>query len=648
MPEFSRPRRAIRFGAFEADLSSGELRKHGLRIKLQDQPFQILVMLLDRPGEVLTREELHQKLWPTDTFVDFDHGLNNAINRLREALNDSADSPRYIQTLPRRGYRFIAAVNDGITEETQPSPSLAPLGESSFAAAPQKAAADLAQSAMPRRRFGNLWLAVAGVGVAAILILWAYLGRARPFGAHSAVRIQSIAVLPLENLSGDPSQDYFADGMTDALITELAQVRGLKVISRTSVMHYKGARKTLPEIARELGVDAVLEGTVERSGNEVKITAQLIRAATDTHLWAASYRRVQQDVLCLQAELAEEVTRQISDQLVPPGSMVGSKSAINPEAYDAYLKGVYYLNQYTPDSVNTAIRYFQKATAKEPNFAVAYSRLTQCYAFLSTRSEMSSAKAYARAKEAAQKAIALDDNLDQAHMGLAWIAISDWDWKGAETEYKRAIQLNPNSVDAHLGYSYLLMILEKPEQAGAEERAAEALDPLSFNVLVGNILTVYYRRQYDGGVEKARAALQLYPRVPLFHVFLSNFYTAQGKDKLAAQEILLAEETSGVAPERLAALKAANEMAGVKGLRRKRIELNIKQAAKSSINAYDIAVDCAAVGEANEALAWLERALKARDSKIMLIGVEPLFDGLRSDPRFTSLLREMRLNPAHS
>jgi TolB-like protein/DNA-binding winged helix-turn-helix (wHTH) protein len=671
--------RRTRFGAFDVDLRSGEVYKHGIRLKLQDQPFRVLALLLEHSGDVVTREELHQKLWPADTFVDFDTGLNSAIKKLRDVLGDSAEEPRYIETLPRRGYRFIAPVesvlatlplaaskltalgiqiNDNVIQPAEISESESSDGTSSSIVShstvefvpPSPIEAfphPLRTVAETRRQKMRAGLAL-GITLAALALCATLLVRPRWASDKVPAPIRSVAVLPLENLTGDPSQEYFADGMTDALITDLAQVRGLTVISRTSVTHYKGTRKTLPEIARELGVDAVVEGTVEHSGDEVKITAQLIRASTDTHLWAASYARVWQDVLRLQADVARDVTQQISDQLVPVDNKAGSEATFNLEAYDAYLKGVYFLDKANPDGARTAIRYFQGAVGKDRNFAAAYSRLADCYAFLSATSEMPSAEANAAAKEAAQKAVALDGNLAQAHTVLAWIAQWDWDWTRAETEYKRAIQLNPNSADAHMGYSYLLLTLGESEKSAQEEQAADVLDPLSVQTLIGTISNLYYRRQYDDGLIRARTAIRLYPQISAFHVLLSNFYTAQRKDKLSVEEILTAEETGGAPLERLAALRAANKTAGPMGLRRKRIELNIKQAGKTSINAYDIAIDYAVAGDKDQALVWLERALQARDSKITVIAVEPIFDNLRSDPRFVGLLRQMGLNPTHS
>jgi TolB-like protein/DNA-binding winged helix-turn-helix (wHTH) protein len=653
--------RWTRFGAFDVDLCSGEVHKQGIRLKLQDQPFQVLALLLERAGEVVTREELRQRLWPGDTFVDFDCGLNSAIKKLRDVLADSPDKPRYIETLPRRGYRFIAPVSNmpvafplktsfprteasqsDISNGTPPSGHfdskdqfVAPSPTESFPLPPQT-------SANTQRRQLRVGLAL---GVTLAILALGAMFLARPYWAsrNLPAPIRSVAVLPLENLTGDPSQEYFADGMTDALITELAQVRGLKIISRTSVMHYKGATKTLPEIARELGVDAVVEGTVARSGDEVKITAQLIRASTDAHLWAASYTRPSKDVPRLQADVAREVIHQISDQLIPVENKTRSKPPVNPEAYDAYLKGAYYLNKQSPDGTRTAIGYFQRAVEQDSNFAAAYSGLAACYVSLSVMSEISSGEAYTRGKEAAQKAVSLDDNLDQAHSSLAWIAVLDWDWTKAETEYRRAIQINPNSTNAHTGYFFLLLILGKSKESAQEERAIEALDPLSVHALTTAIFSSYYKRQYDAGLSKARSAIDLYPQVPAFHIFLSNFYSAQGQDKLSGKEILLAEETGAAPHERLAALKAALEEDGPLGLRRKRIQLNKRGTGEQSANAYDIAIDCAAVGDRDQAIVWLKKALEARDSKVQLISVEPIFDDLRSDPRFISLLRQMGL-----
>jgi TolB-like protein/DNA-binding winged helix-turn-helix (wHTH) protein len=643
--------RRTRFGAFEVDLRSGEVHKHGIRLKLQDQPFRVLALLLEYPGDVVTRDELRQKLWPADTFVDFDTGLNSAIKKLRDVLGDSAEEPRYIETLPRRGYRFIGEVRNGVPERGVEASSET-AGGAEFPVVVSSVAGG-AEIASPRLPFGKiLKLSLAGaIGFAVLLTVALRTSAWRKSRVGAApVRVQSIAVLPLENLSGDPSQEYFADGMTDALITKLAGISRLRVISRTSTMLYKGTRKTLPEIARELNVDAVVEGTVARSRDQVKISAQLIYAPTDSHLWSASFSGSTRDVLELQDKVAADVTAQIRDNLnLPERDGLRKSWTTNPEAYDAYLRGVYASNKQTPDDMRMAIRCFKEAIEKEQDFAVAYARLSFAYSLLSTLSEMSSAETYQPAKLAAQKAVALDDSLDQAHTALAYVHVYyEWDWGGAEAEYKRTLQLNPNSAAAHMGYSSMLLILGRSGESLEEERAAKMLDPLSAQTLAFSAMNSYFRREYDKGLAQAREAQSLYPGISAFHTYLSNFYTAQGQDKLSAEEILLDEELGGATRERVAALKAANESSGARGLRLKRIELNKKATGKESSNAYDVAIDYAAVGNTGEALAWLERAFQVRDSKMPLIGVEPIFDGLRANRRFKRLLSQIGLQSSQS
>ena len=609
----------IHFGSFQVNLHTRELRKNGSKIKLEGQPFQVLALLLERPGKLVTREELEQKLWAPGTFVDFEHSINAAVKRLREILGDSADSPHFIETLPRRGYRFIYPVDGGPIAAEVP-------------------------------RLAAWWRArwvLGSLGIVAVLgiLLAANFGRLRGRLLPALVepRIKSLAVLPLENLTGDPAQEYFVDGMTNALIAELAKVRGLKVISRTSVMHYKGARKTLPEIARELQVDAVVEGTVERNGNEVKITAQLIRAATDTHVWAASYARTHQDVLRLQADVAEEITRQISNRLSPVERTGTSKpSVVDPEAYEAYLKGLYFSNRLIPNDLRTGLHYYQAAIGKDPNYAAAYAGLARTYMALSALGEMSGSEANARARQAAEKAVALDENLVEAHDALGAIAqLYDWDWNKAQREYRRAIDLNPNYASAHLGYSSLLLTLGKPKESAEEVRKAKELDPLSLSTYSSGVLHLYATRQYNEALLEARRGLELYPDAPLLHDFLSGIYAQTEQPRLAAEEALKAEESWGASQERMAALRRANEASGAEGLWWKRVELNKKVAGQQYLNAFDIANDYALLGDRSETLDWLERAYRVRDARFPYVKFIPLFDSVRSDPRFQDLMRRM-------
>ncbi len=404
----------IRFGVFEADTRTGELRKHGLRIKLQEQPFQVLSLLLARPGELVTREEL-PKLWPADTFVDFEQGLNKAINKLREALCDDRETPRYIETLPRRGYRFIGpAISAQPPSEPGGPPAV-------LVAQPDPVVTDKPWTARWKTPAIFLLLGVLALVVSA---LWYSLTRRQvsPAAATApAAPIRSLAVLPLQNLSGDNDQEYFAEGMTEELITDLGQMSALRVISRTSVMQYKGTAKTLPQIGRELGADAIVEGAVFRSGSRVRITAQLIDARTDHHLWAHAYERDLRDVLILQDEVARDIANGIRFELTPQerARLTGSHP-VNPEAHEAYLKGRYYWNQFTEADVRKSLGFFQQAIEKDPNYALGYSGLADYYDVMyGGMSALPRNEACSKAEPAALKAVELDDSLAETH--TAWV-----------------------------------------------------------------------------------------------------------------------------------------------------------------------------------------------------------------------------------
>jgi TolB-like protein/DNA-binding winged helix-turn-helix (wHTH) protein len=440
---------AMRFGPFEVDPRAGELRKHGIRIKLRDQSLQILLVLLERPGEVVTREELRARLWPADTFVDFDHGLNAAVNKLRQALADSAEEPRYIETLPRRGYRLLVAPE---------SPAEAPAGLAAVQA-PTPAAGQVALPS-PQRRWYRGWPALAGLFLVALVMILVFAlrntgVRARLSRNATNTRIESIVVLPLENLSKEAEQEYFVEGMTDQLTTNLAKIAALRVISRTSATRYKGTHKSLADIARELNVDAVVEGTVLRSGERVRITAQLIQAATDRHLWAESYEGDLGDILVLQDKVAQDIAEQIRAKLTPRDlEQLGRSRHISPEAYEAYLKGRYFWSRRTPEALQKAVEYFQQAVDKDPSYALAYSGLADSHNMLGDYSYVAPGEAFPRALALAAKALELDDTLAEAHSSLAFAKLFyDRDWAGAEHHFKRAIELNPNYAPAHQWYA---------------------------------------------------------------------------------------------------------------------------------------------------------------------------------------------------
>src|SRR2546425_2499298 len=536
------PSGRLRFGVFEVDLRAGELTKRGLRIRLQEQPFQVLAMLLEKPGELVTREELQKKLWG-QTVVDFDHGLTKAINKIREALGDSAENPRFVETVARRGYRFLADVTPIDTAaDGRPGPAEGPVPPT------DSHRVELADVGVPPKRpyRPHAWTGV-GLGLALVLAVslsWILYSR-----SHSSPKIRSLAVLPLESLSGDASQDYFADGMTDALIADLGQIRALRVISRTSVMTYKRVRRPLPEIARELNVEAVVEGTVLRSGERVRITAQLIKVPDEKHLWAQSYEGDLQDTLALQNSVARAIAEQIQVTLNPQEEAALKKSkTVNAEAYEAYLKGRYFWNKRTREGLAKATDHFRHSIAADPNYAAAYSGLADSYA-LSGDWEygiLSPQDAFPRAKAAATKALALDDNLSEAHTSLAFIQdLYDWAWASAEKEYKRALALNPGYATAHHWYAWHLIVMGRNGEGIAELRKAESLDPLSLIISADLADALCIAHLYDDSVHQSQKTIEMDPHFAVAHYQLGQALEQKQKHDEAIAEFRRAIELSG-------------------------------------------------------------------------------------------------------
>jgi TolB-like protein/DNA-binding winged helix-turn-helix (wHTH) protein/lipoprotein NlpI len=493
----------VRFGPFEVDFRAGELLKNGRRIRLQDQPLQVLAMLLEKPGKVVTREEVQKRLWPGDTFVDFDHGLNNAINRLRETLNDSADAPKFIETLPRRGYRFVVEVNG----DASTVPEAGALKDSIEAAeiadtVGSHGAAAAKRSRVPSlRRLGTFWLAAAAAGIAAAVILGLYFGREWRFGTSAAMRIRSVAVLPLYNLSGDPSQEYFADGMTDALTTYLAQMRGIRVISRTSAMNYKGQKKALPEIAKELGVEAVVEGSVSRSNGVVHVNAQLIYAPGDSHIWAHSYEGAASSLPTMESKIANDLARSIG-ATTPLESTSHSLRAVseNSEAYDLYLRSLPHYGLETREENDQAIHLLERSVEIDPQFAAAYAALTTAYRDRAFGGETNEPQWIDKASAAVAKAIALDPNLPEAYVSrgyLLWSRANGWSVERAVADYRHALKLNPNLAEAHHQLANVynhVGLLDKAEQ---EINKAIVLDPLKPAIRFRVGINLLYRGKYD-------------------------------------------------------------------------------------------------------------------------------------------------------
>jgi TolB-like protein/DNA-binding winged helix-turn-helix (wHTH) protein/Tfp pilus assembly protein PilF len=643
MQENHQPDGRLRFGVFEVDLRTGELRKHGLRIRLQEQPFQVLATLLERAGQVVTREELQKKLWPADTFVDFDHGLNKAVNKIRDALGDSAESPRFVETVARRGYRFLAEVK-AADEAPVRSPELAPMqltSPHSPASQTGERAEFVDTAAMPQRRLPPLaWKISAFVllAVIAAFAAWKIHSRNRPASA-----IHSLAVLPLESLSNDASQDYFADGMTDELISDLGQISALRVISRTSVMSYKHARKPLPQIARELNVDAIVEGTVLRSGDRVRITAQLIDATADKHLWSQSYEGELKDTLALQNQVARTIADQIRISLNPQEqAALKSAKVVNPEAYESYLKGRYFWNKRTPDSLRVALAYFNQAIDEDPNYAQAYSGLADTYALLGDwqYGVMTPKEALPKAKAAAVKALELDSTLSEAHNSLAFCFDAfDWDLESAGKEFQRSIELNPGYATAHHWYAWHLTLLGHYDNAIEEMRKAKSLDPLSLiiNADLAELLVIAHF--YDESIIQSRKTIEMDPNFALAHNQLAQAYLQEHMNAEAIVELQKAVELSAGCPTCIANLARAYAASGRSSEAGKLLSDLKNHSNGGYSDAAEVSMVYAALGDKDQAMHWLEIGYEQRFNPGVLL--RPGFDPLRSDPRFQNLVHRI-------
>jgi TolB-like protein/DNA-binding winged helix-turn-helix (wHTH) protein/Tfp pilus assembly protein PilF len=625
----SSARRVVRFGTFEVDVRTGELWKGGLRLRVQEKPLQVLLYLLERPGDLVTRDELRERLW-ADTFVDFDHSLGTAIAKLRTALGDSARSPRFIETVGGRGYRFIAPVT-----VDEPEPAVASVPAKDSASVPAR------EPSPPRRSLTPAVIVVAGLGLGALMLAvtlqFDVAGVKQWLRRHTNPPVRSLAVLPLENLS-DEAEDFFADGMTDQLITTLAQLPRTRVVSRTSVMRYKGTLPPLADIRRALDVDAVIEGTVARDGNRIRVTAQLIDARTDQHLWAHSYERGFADFLTLQNDIARAIADEIRITLTPQESTsLGQARAVIPAAHEAYLRGRYRFNKGEEAEIRKSVDDFNEAIRLDPSAALAYAGLAQAYVALTDFYERPT-QAMPRARTAAETAVAHDDHLADAHAALGAVRfLYDWDWKGAETEFSRAIALNPASADAHVWFGVFLAQMGRFDAAMAEMRRATELDPLSVPVRISAGWVYYLARDSRRALTEWKKALDLEPNIGIAHTSIWLAYAEQGQSPPLPASVT-ADESS---PLNLATLAGAYAVSGHRSSA-EAILARIKALGQHRyVCSYEIATAHAALHQHEEAIAWLRRGIDERSACMPDLKVDPRFDGLRRDPRFIAMLREI-------
>src|SRR6266852_1033412 len=618
------PSTKLRFRDCELDADGFVLSRAGHRLRLERKPMELLILLAEKQGQLVKREEIIEKIWGKDFFFDAENGINNAIRKIRSALNDNAEYPLFVETSLGKGYRFIAPVERVVEPSRSPA-----------------TVEDVAAKGLAGFRWRRAWVSALGV-VALIAAVFAFniVGiRSRIF-PRGVPQIHSIVVLPLENLSGDTNQEYFADGMTDALITDLAQISSLRVISRTSAMHYKGSHQALPEIARELNVDAVVEGSVMRSGNRVRITAQLLEARSDRHLWAKAYDRDMREIVSLQQDVADSIVSEIQPKLRPQGSAsVSRKRQVSPEAYDAYLQGMYFWHKFNEAGDRRAVEFFEESIRKDPSYALGYAGLSNAYHELAYYGRP--IDTMPKSKEAAEKALQLDDTVGEAHGALGWVKWNyDWDWPGAGPAFRRAIQLNPGHSISHGMYGNFLDSMGRFEEASREFQIAKELDPVAL-ILIRNAAD-HFRcmRQYDRAIAENRRALDMDPTFENAHESLAYAYANKGMYEESIKEM---EQLaiSGGEHDLAQTMKIAFAHGGYKGALKSRLKYyKDRRKAGAHVNFWDEALTHAQLGNTDLALQALEKAYDERED-ITDLAVNPSWDSIRADPRFQELVRRV-------
>ena len=609
----------LRFGDnFELDPGAYQLRRSGQALRLERIPMEILLLLTEYRGQLVTREQIVERIWGTNVNLDVDNSINGAIRKIRQVLKDDPEHPRFIHTVTGRGYRFAAPLR--VSEPTKKAPPPAP---------------------PPRRA----WLAPAGalllLGAAAAVFL---MTRSRLLAPEQRAMI---AVLPFDNLTGDTRQEYFSDGLTEEMITQLGErdPQHLGVIARTSVMHYRTDHPPLDRIGRELGVQYVLEGSVRRGANQVRVTAQLVRVSDQTQMWAHQYDRKPADLLDLQDEIAEEIANEIQVSLGRPRAVTQGDSARSAHAfaaYDSYLKGAYFLNKRTVPDLERAIRYLQEATQTDPTYARAYAALADANSLLAGYSSLPPQPLIAEARASAMRALQLDSSLAEAHTAYALIVQNyDWDWQRAEREFRRAIQLNPNYATAHHWYAEHLMWRGRFDEALRESERARRLDPLSLIIAADNGAILYFSRQYDRAIAKWRSILEIDPSFPRAHLIVVGYVEkgmfAEALAEMEAQRPLVSAPVywSGVTYVYGRAGRIAEARAAMDSL--------LRSTGRQPVQAGVIAAGYIGMGDNQHALNWLDRAYAEHSNDMTTLKVNPMYDTLRGDPRFQHLLERVGL-----
>jgi TolB-like protein/DNA-binding winged helix-turn-helix (wHTH) protein/Tfp pilus assembly protein PilF len=634
----------IRFGDFELDLRAYELRSAGIPLKLKPIVMELLLLLVERRGELVTREQIVERVWGKGVFLDTDNSINGAISRIRQVLRDDAEQPRFVQTVTGKGYRFIAPVVEG-------NPAAVDTAAAAVISPEPRVGKRISDDRVRKVAALRLWPSLLGIFVVLVVGLGTYFqwsrSHARP--QPSSGRLM-LAVLPFENLTGDAAQDYLSDGMTEEMITQLGNLDAphLGVIARTSVMHYKHSQEPLDQIGRELAVQYVLEGSIRRDSDRVRITAQLIQLRDQTHLWARQYDRELNHLLALQGEIAHEISDEIQIALgdhkpiTPPTRQPLSPQ--NYEAYDLYLKGQYFWNKRTIEGFERAIDYYQQAIAKDPNYARAYAGLADSYSLIPGYSSAPPSEYMPKARAAALRALELDQGLPEAHTALALIVQNyDYDWQTAEKEFRRAIELNPNYATAHQWYAEHLMWRGLFDEALRESERARQLDPLSLIIATDNGAILYFSRQYDRAIGKLRTVRELDPSFPRAPGLLVWAYEQKG---MFADALADLEKWRSLYPN---SLRNWSELAYIYGRTGQQAQARLALAKLEQLSRRQHVEPGGFVrahigmGNQDQAFAYLEKAYSQHSSAAITLKVDPLYDPLRSDPRFQDLLRRVGL-----
>ena len=641
----------LKFADFELDCSRYELRRNGHALRLEKIPMELLQLLAESDGRLVTREEIEERLWGKDVFVDAEHGINTAIRKIRQVLGDDSDSPRFVQTVQRKGYRFIAVVSrvpmnsvsradvEAIRESAKESPGQPPNQDPQaavpLAPLPEKSTGQN----IPARRSRIPWIVAAAVPLLLAWPAYKFTLSSLTRSVSAQPRIRSIAVLPLENLSGGAADDYFADGMTDELITTLAKYKSLRAISRTSIMQYKNVHRPLPEIARELAVEGIVEGSVSRSQNRVRVTAQLVYAPADTHLWAESYDRDLSDVLSLQQELARNIAERVNLASSPPSTSAKlARVPVNPAARDAYLRGRYY---WFSERYEKSREFFQEAIRLDPDYAPAFTGLADSYTAAAVSGEFRPLDAMPLAEAAAKKALELDDSLPEAHHAMAAVEFFfGWNWNAAEKESQRAIELNPSFAEARHLHAYILGTLNRTDESLREDKLTVELDPFARPWAYGYGLL--RARRFDEALKEFSQRSEARPDSAILHAFLWETYAYKGDYKNAMEEMKKAYVIEGE-ERRAARIERAYQTGGYKAVNLEHLNRLKRASASRYVSPIRIAALAAGAGRHEEAIRYLELAFEQRDPQLVYLQHNPGLDSLHSHPVYSAIATKMNL-----